>query len=704
KGRWPGKPPAQETAPTTEQVRSLLTLFTEDDGSSELVTATHLGIVETKNGRMVIPGNGAESVRSKADALGVTVLTIFSAGSDGFKASTIEGVTTWNLRNRTPDTVISLLENGALVATPGLHTNLDPDIIVRDDGDVTVTLQSVKLHTPKYTIYQPHGTDDVLTLEILDSSESMAFTIGFLGDQVTNNDAVFSVPSFSGSEFRLDSVSPLRDKCAVRYGGILSFSTPFADFGNLEITQLQLKYGDSVVLDGIECDGSVEVPSIAGFPVSGGAEMRLNTFAPHRLISLSVELETPIFSGAFETSFKEVRGVIMLDTLYAELAVDEGGIPLVPPTVIGYLQGGGLGISGLADTVAMDSFGAPPVRLNVAAKGSIVDVIEGWVRLSVGMDGFDLSMTDIEIADMKFIKEFGISAKWDAGDREIKGKTYWGLSADMEQYMVIAVPATVGSFYGGEDDDLPLLFSATGTIGYGCFTGYYEEDGWIYFIYQLHASGSLKGSITIPKKLVGGVFPFQSINLGNAEIGFYTSAAATSKVNSSKVSGSPTNVLRQLASNTKLHFDAAVGAKLVVGTGAFRFYVRAVYVLGEKAPRLSAGYGDGGELDLSALSNKAAAKGRSFAMVGTLEDPETGETVPAVVEMAAENLASMQMSGEGQGAVLFGEEEDPGVTLIRTRAGNSFSAEVTGAVVGNTFLAITLSDADRTLNINELSV
>ncbi len=38
--------------------------------------------------------------------------------------------------------------------------------------------------------------------------------------------------------------------------------------------------------------------------------------------------------------------------------------------------GRGLGISGLADTVAMDSIGAPPVRLNVAAKGSIVDVNE----------------------------------------------------------------------------------------------------------------------------------------------------------------------------------------------------------------------------------------------------------------------------------------------------------------------------------------
>ncbi|MBR4467094.1 MAG: hypothetical protein IKS34_02190, partial [Clostridia bacterium] len=478
KGRWPGKPTQPESAPTTQQVRSLLEKIgngSSSSGQGGTIVRTHLAIAETKDGLMVLSGNGVDAVQSQAEAIGLPIITIFSAGSDGFKGQTIEGVTTWKLNSRSPDTVISLIPNGALTATPGKHTttNYAPDLIISDNGNggVNITLQSVKLHTPEYTVYQPHQADDQITLVPETSKSPMAFKIEFEDDQVTNNDALFAVPSFSGSEFNLRSVAPLKNKCAVRYGGTLSFSAPFADFGNITIEELQLKYGDGVKLDGIAGEGSVDVPSIAGFPVSGGAKMKLNTFAPNRLVSLSVNLETPLFSGAFETSFKEVRGVILLDTLYAELAVDEGGIPLVPPTVIGYLQGGGLGISGLADTVGMDSFGAPPVRLNVAAKGSIVDVIEGWIRLSVGMDGFDLTMEDIEIADMEFIKEFGVSAKWDAGEREIHGKTYWGLSADMEQYMVIAVPATVTSSYGGEDDNLPMLFSATGTIGYGGFTG-----------------------------------------------------------------------------------------------------------------------------------------------------------------------------------------------------------------------------------------
>ena len=235
KGRWPGKPAEPESAPSTAQVRSLLATFGNETSANPdaPVVVTHLAIVRTGDGMMVIPGNGAETVKSRASALGLPVLTVFSAGTDGFRGETISGVTTWKLNTRSADTVISLLENGALTATPGNHTNYNPDLIVRDDneGDVTITLQSVNLHTPEYTVYKPHGTDDQLELLLENPNSSMAFRINFDDEQVVNNDAVFSVPSFSGSEFRVDSVSPLGDKCAGRFGGCMSFSTQCADFG-----------------------------------------------------------------------------------------------------------------------------------------------------------------------------------------------------------------------------------------------------------------------------------------------------------------------------------------------------------------------------------------------------------------------------------------------------------------------------------------
>ncbi len=184
-------------------MRSLLALFQDASGGSPAAPTVvpHLGIVKTSAGKMVLPGNGVDAVKNQASAMGLPVLTIFSAGSDGFKGETVSGVTTWKLNTRNSNTVISLLENGALTATPGKHTNYNPDLIVRDDnaGGVTVTLQSVKLHTPEYTVYQPYGTDDMLTVDLEAADSSMAFKIGFTDTQVTNNTAVFSVPSFSGA-------------------------------------------------------------------------------------------------------------------------------------------------------------------------------------------------------------------------------------------------------------------------------------------------------------------------------------------------------------------------------------------------------------------------------------------------------------------------------------------------------------------------
>ncbi len=69
--------------------------------------------------------------------------------------------------------------------------------------------------------------------------------------------------------------------------------------------------------------------------------------------------------------------------------------------------------------------------------------------------------------------------------------------------------------------------------------------------------------------------------------------------------------------------------------------------------------------------------------------------------MAAENVATLR--GRSTRRVTR-RRRGPGVTLPRTRAVNSFNAEVTGTVVGSTFLAITLTDTEKTLTTGELTV
>ena len=65
----------------------------------------------------------------------------------------------------------------------------------------------------------------------------------------------------------------------------------------------------------------------------------------------------------------------------------------------------------------------------------------------------------------------------------------------------------------------------------------------------------------------------------------------------------PSSVVRQLASNAKIDFDAAIGAKLVIGAGKLKGNVRIVYVLGDKGIKIGGGWGSGDDLDLSSYVN-----------------------------------------------------------------------------------------------------
>lgn len=735
KGYWPGKPPAPDSPPSATQIQSILsridkTLNEELDADGNTVcdengepvnpvVVSHLGIATSGNDYLVIPGYSPADVRNKAVQASLeekNIRFIISAGASGFRKKTVkngEDVTvTWSL-NSWHDAVVSLLENGALTATPGSYTLTHHfDVVVQSDGQGKlnfIELHSAKLNSPSYTVYEGQA-DDTLHLTYKGVDNKLVFTIKLDHDQVVNNKQVFYIPKFSGSQFSLDSVSPLKDKCALRYGGSFSFTTPFADFGGINVKELQLNYGgDSPTLGGINVDAHAEIPSIAGFPVKGKGKLKINTFSGKQIYSLNVSMETPIFEGAFEATFKEARGVVLPDTLYAELAVGEGGIPLVPPTVVGYIQGGGLGVSGLADTVAMDSFGAPPVRLKMAAKGKIIDVIEGWIRLSVGLDGFDLSMDDIKIADAKFIKACGISAKWDAGKKYLKNAEYWGFSLDMNQYIVVSIQLPgYEDEYGWDENDFPSLafISARGDIGFGGFVGYNitEKNGHktANFIYQVYASGSLNGSVNIPKCLVGGFFPLKNVTLGNLQMGFYAAANTMTSVNGDDLTGSPRSVLSQLAKNAKIDFDAAIGVKVVIGTGKFKGHVRIVYVLGDKSPSISGGWGGGKDLNLQAALHSAEDDDRDYVVLTDVTLEDTGETVPAIVEGGMKTVGSLSADGTAM-------MDEAGMELMGIGIENASNSrlEVTfdqEAVTNGDYLVIGLKDGNTLLNSSQVSV
>lgn len=722
RGIWPGKPAiSPDDDPNPDETKALLDYLKEEaekqhmqspashigsNSTGSRAIVTHLGIVKTPDGdRYIVPGDSSDEIEASLPD-GWELVTAINAGYCGFIYDAQDEL--WRLLISNKSTSISLTDNGALRVSPSSSINALSAVIKEDKGAVVITAKNAKLASPDYTVFHSKtGKDLELVFSPEDDDAEINDDLAFrLELDASDNKAVFSVPNFLGSSFSLDSVAPLKNKCALRYGGELNFTTPFAEFAGVNITQLQINYGGGIALGGIAGGGKVEVPEFGGFPVSGSAEMNINTFGGEQEYSLSVELETPIFEGAFEASFKEVRGVVLPDTLYAELGIDEGGIPLVPPTIIGYIQGAGLGFEGLADTVNMDSFGAPPIRLKMAAKGSLFDVINGWVRLSVGPSGFDLSMTDIEIKGLELIKEYGLSASWDAGRRTIKGIDYWGMSADIHQYLEIAL--------GYNDND---IVTARGTVGYGGFTGYKVLDKKADVIIQFEGYGSLYGSIQVPSCLVGPLPPFD-INLANAEVAFYTAIGARNIIDMSKISAdkSAANILRQLVTNIRPYFRAAVGAKVVAG-GSFiipECHVKVTYVFGDKKVGFSAGTGDGGELDLRSLV--ASAPSQTYTTLMMIEDTETGEEVPAIVEVGMVTASSLQLEGDEDVAelaaaadtdgdddiVLHYHSADDGEATLFDSAVSSFEAEVKN--IGTSLISIQSVNKEQLLDSSNLTV
>ncbi len=704
RGIWPGKPAIDPNdTPNDDEVKDLLEYLksleeqgsdvgTENAGanSTARTIVTHLGVAKVGNGdRFLIPGDSMDEINAEAENLHAEVLTIINAGYCGFRKDTSASDETWRLLISNQSTSVSLLENSALSMSQRKTGALGVSV-VESNGTVTITGTNAKLASPDYTVYESKANNPiVLTFSPEDDEEenshndALAFVVHL---DPADNDAVFSVPNFLGSSFKLETVAPLKDKCALRFGGTLNFHTPVANFADVEINQLQINYGGGVKLGGIEGGGEVHIPEFGGFPVSGGAELHLNTFGGEQEYSLSLELETPIFEGAFEASFKEARGVVLPDTLYAELAVGEGGIPLVPPTVIGYLQGGGLGFSGLADTVAMDSFGAPPIRLKIAAKGSLFDVIDGWIDLSVGPSGFDLGMRDIEIKGLELIKSYSISAWWDAGTRKIHDIEYWGVNANMNQNLEIAL--------GYHDKD---VLTAQGSMGFGGFTGYKLEGNVAHVIIQFEGNAKLQGSLQIPAGIVGPL-PCNDIEIANAEVGLYMAAGAANTIYGSNIQGaSAMKILRELVKNTKPYFDAAVGAKAVIGGSGIipTCHIRVTYVFGDRSVNFSGGRGEGDDLDLGGLFNVSETP-QQFTNVSKIRDAATGDEIPAIYEVGAVTVASTRPSA--------GINSTGGGEILLSETNNGFDATVQEGAIGKVLIAINAADASQELNADNLTV
>ena len=201
RGMWPGRPEDNtDIAPADDDIQFVFEKIQQENQAAqasgettERSVVTHLGVVKGGKGkRFIIPGDSPDEIRREAAIQGAEVLTIINAGYCGFKLEN----GTWKLLQAYGNTVVSLVENGALSAIPGPHIDINYRFDVRlkeKDGTVEMDLVSCKLTSPDYVVFEGSG-DDILTVKFSPDdkyNKDLAFVVNV---DPQDNMAIFSVP------------------------------------------------------------------------------------------------------------------------------------------------------------------------------------------------------------------------------------------------------------------------------------------------------------------------------------------------------------------------------------------------------------------------------------------------------------------------------------------------------------------------------
>lgn len=120
------------------------------------------------------------------------------------------------------------------------------------------------------------------------------------------------------------------------------------------------------------------------------------------------------FSLEAKLSFKSRNDVPVPDDIYFYVGGFDPGINIDGCGVV-WLKGGGGGISNLYDTIFMTD-SVPPLKLIVSASFSIVQVLDGKAKLSIGATGISLSADDLKIfGTIDAIKKVNLGLEWYPG-------------------------------------------------------------------------------------------------------------------------------------------------------------------------------------------------------------------------------------------------------------------------------------------------
>lgn len=261
------------------------------------------------------------------------------------------------------------------------------------------------------------------------------------------------------------------------------------------ITLEKLSYGpkgsnNEFQQNGILANGEISSADLLGLEL-GKLKAAINTFDGQEQYDFELELNAfELFKTDAELQLKRLNnGRLAPNNLYFRFAT-AGGIPIVPPVPTTFIKGGGGGFYGLADTINGDFVGIPPIRLKLSIKADYVKVIEGWANATVGPGYLEYSGTDMTIARMPFLREFGMHLKLEGERRSYLGKEYTGLRAGGGMNIKLEAPKEPYAFFEVEGSAEASVFGGLDN---------YKNPNSAYI--QLDSRGKINATVKIPERL-----------------------------------------------------------------------------------------------------------------------------------------------------------------------------------------------------------
>ena len=537
--------------------------------------------------------------------------------------------------------------NGAAQLSPSLTatwTEGGGGLTVAPNG--TVTARNVHLSAPTFKFYKPKSNDDTsLAFDFSGGKLSIGITPG-------NNGAILHI-DIPGATCRVEEVTADLSGGLV-FSGEMSISTPALEAANLTLTRLGMGWSNNrFSLAGIEASGTADMSALLGLDV-GSATADINSFPGEERYAFDLELDVfDMFEAKGDLELKRIyNGALIPNTLKLR-AASEAGIPLVPPVVVAELNGLGGGFEGLADTINSNFFAIPPLRLTVSAKGSVLEIIDGWYTILAGAGYYKASLTEGTLLGMPIIDEYSWYTELSGEERSYGGVTYKGLKAGGGMIIDLVIP----------NSDMPFI-EAGGEFNASAFAGLNDYTSPTKAYLVLGADGKIYGLVQIPDE----AWIFGDLKIASADLDFALGGQTTVNVNNTSFE----NTVKDAFGNISGYGGVAYTGKLM--GWPYRIY----YIFQDKKVNLKFG---------KLREELAPFDPNPYSLNQmSLLDTDSGEQVGIMV--MNDNLTLLG-SSEAEGTGL------PALS-VGTAPGETITASVYGAVYGAGIapLSVGTNDAD----------